>query len=163
MMTGCTFRFHPQIFLIIVWVVSSQTAAAFDEFPHSSRVGPQRIPLTSYELVPIETVLAHPDRYQMKEIRLAGTVTAVQTEVITNRMICGFVHEQTLLRLEDGSGQIEVIDRGACGKNVSLLKAPMVKVGEQIDLLVYIRMTTNPESREAVLETTLRFLYRAQH
>lgn len=161
-MTGGTFRVHLQIF-IIVWVVSSQTAAAFDDFPYSSRVGPQRIPLTSYEQIPIETVLANPDRYQMKEIRLAGTVTTIQTEVITNPWICGRAHERTTLTLEDDSGTIEVIDQGACGKNVSALKAPMVKVGDQIDLLVYIRMTTNSVSRETVLETTIRFLHRARH
>jgi len=99
----------------------------------------------------------------MREIRLTGTVTAIQTEIITNWKICGFAHEQTVLTLEDDSGQIEVIDRGACGRNLSVLKASMVKVGEQIDQLVLIMVTTNRESREAAVEVTIRFLDCARH
>jgi hypothetical protein len=39
-----------------------QTGAMLDELPRSSRVGPLRIPLVSYERIPIGTLLAHPDR-----------------------------------------------------------------------------------------------------
>jgi hypothetical protein len=152
------------IFLTVaVWLMACQTGAAFDEFPYSSRVGPQRIPLTSYERIPIERVLAHPDQYQMREIRLTGTVTAIRTEVIANPWICGRAHERTTLTLEDDSGQINVIDQGACGKNLSALKAPMVKVGEPVDLLVQIMVTKNAESGEAALETTIRFLDRVRY
>ena len=147
---------------LITGLTVPASVATSDDLRQSPRVGALRIPLTSYERIPIGTVLAHPDRYQMREIRLAGTVTAIQTETITNRMICGSAHERTTLMVEDDSGQIEVVDQGACGKNLSTLKAPMVQVGEQIDLLVLIMVTTNRESREAALEATIRFLNRAR-
>jgi hypothetical protein len=86
----------------------------------------------------------------------------MQTETISHRMICGIAHERTVLTLEDETGQIEVIDLGACGTNLSALKAPRVKVGEQIDLLVQIMVTKNPESHETVLETTARYLDRVR-
>jgi hypothetical protein len=149
--------------LMTASAICFQSAIASDDLPQSSRVGALRIPLTSYERITIGTVLAHPDRYQLREIRLAGTVTAIQTETITNRLICGRAHERTTLTVEDDSGTIELIDMGACGRNMSALKAPMLKVGEQIDLLVHIRVATNQESREATLEATIRFLDRARY
>jgi hypothetical protein len=136
---------------------------ASDDLPRSSRIGPMGTLRLSYEQVSIGTLLAYPNRYQMRDVRLTGTITAMQTDIVTNRMVCGIAHERTVLTVEDSSGQIEVIDQGACGKNVSALKAPMVKVGEQIDLLVHIMMTRNPESREAVLETTIRFIDRVRY
>ncbi|MFO0701373.1 MAG: hypothetical protein U0236_19300 [Nitrospira sp.] len=152
-----SFHIHRSIFLTIaVLLITYQAGNAFDEFPYSSRVGPQRIPLTSYERIPIEKVLAHPDQYQMREIRLAGTVTAVQTEVIANPWICGRAHERTTLTLEDESGQIEVIDLGACGKNQSVLKAPMLKVGQRINLLVLINTPAGSGSATPPPEVTIR-------
>ncbi|MBK8278254.1 MAG: hypothetical protein IPK92_21155 [Nitrospira sp.] len=114
--------------------------------------------ISTYERIPIATLLAHPDRYQMRDVRITGTILAIQTETVPNRMICGSPHERTTLTLEDESGQIEVIDQGACGKNVGAVKAPMMKAGEQVDLLVQIMLTKNPESRETLLEATIRFL-----
>ncbi len=99
----------------------------------------------------------------MRDIRITGTIIAIQTDTVSNRMICGSPHERTTLTLEDDSGQIEVIDQGACGKNVGALKAPMLKPGEQVDLLVQIMVTKNPESRETLLETTIRFLDRVRY
>ncbi len=145
------------------WMPSLDRAKASDDLPRSSRVGPLGTPRFSYEHVSISTLLAYPDRYQMRDVRLTGTITAMQTEIVTNRMICGAAHERTVLTVEDNSGQIEVIDQGACGKNLSTLKAPMVKVGEQIDLLVQIMVTKNPDSREAVVEPTVRYLDRVRY
>lgn len=158
-MTPPGFHIRRSIFIsLVAWVVTCQAGAAFDDFPYSSRVGPQRIPLTSYERIPIEKVLAHPDQYQMREIRLAGTVTAIETEVVANPWICGRAHERTTLTLEDDSEQIEVIDLGACGKNQSLLKAPMLKVGQQINLLVLINTPAGSGNAVPSLEVTIRYI-----
>ena len=140
------------------WLFFLQSEAASDDLPRSSRVGTLRLPLISYERIAIATVSAHPDRYQMKEIRLSGTVTAIQTETVTNRLICGLAHERTSLTVEDDSGQIEIIDQGVCGRNLSRLKAPMLKVGQQIDLLVLILLVKNVDQTEQSLEATIRFL-----
>lgn len=146
------------LILILSVLITTHSAFAADERSLPSRVGSVRMSISTYERIPIASLLAHPDRYQMRDIRIAGTVMVMQTETIPNRMICGSPHERTTLTLEDESGQIEVIDQGACGKNVGALKAPMLKAGEQVDLLVQIMVTKNPESRETLLEATIRFL-----
>lgn len=154
-------RFRPclSIFIIITTsLVFLQSGFTSDDLPQSSRVGPLGVPLISYERIPIATVLAHPDQYQMREIRLTGTVTAIQIKTIMNPLICGRAHERTTLTVEDDSGQIEVIDQGACGRNVSSLKAPMLEVGQQIDLLALILVVKNADQSEPSLEVTIRFL-----
>ncbi|UVT15217.1 MAG: hypothetical protein H8K04_15560 [Nitrospira sp.] len=158
-MTAYDFRAClPILIAITAWVFFPHSEAASDDLRQSSRVGALRIPLISYERIPIATVLAHPDRYQMREIRLTGIVTAIQTETVTNRLICGRAYERTTLTVEDDSGQIEIIDQGACGRNVSSLKAPMLEVGQQIDLLVLIVISASSTSAGSSVEATIRFL-----
>ena len=82
----------------------------------------------------------------------------MQTEVITNRMICGFAHEQTTLTVEDDSGQIELVERGACGKNFGQVKAPMLHVGQLIDLLVLINIPTALGIPSPSVEATIRYI-----
>lgn len=158
-MTHPGLRIRRSIFMTLVaWVMTYQSGIAFDDFPYSSRVGPQRIPLTSYERIPIEKVSAHPDQYQMREIRLAGIVTAIQTEVVNNRLTCVLPHERTRLTVQDESGRIEVIDLGACGWNQSRLKAPMLKVGQHINLLVLINIPTSSGAASPSVEATIRYI-----
>ncbi len=94
----------------------------------------------------------------MRDIRITGTVLAMQTETITNRLICGRAHERTALTLEDDSGQIEILDLGACGKNVGALKAPMLKTGQRIDLLVQIMLPTSSSPSGSSVEATIRYI-----
>lgn len=94
----------------------------------------------------------------MRDIRIAGTIMAMQTETIPNRMICGSPHERTTLTLKDESGQIEVVDQGACGKNVGALRAPMLKVGQPIDLLLQIIIPANTGTPSLPVEATIRYI-----
>jgi hypothetical protein len=144
--------------LILSGMIGLHSALAADELTLPSRVSAVRMSVSSYERIPIATILAHPDRYQMKEIRITGTVMAMQTETIPNRMICGSAHERTTLMVVDDSGQIEIIDHGACGKNVGALKAPMLKTGQSIDLLVRIMIPTGLSSSSSSVETTIRYI-----
>jgi len=140
-----------------------QPGAWSHELPRSSRVGPLQIPLVSYERTPIGTLLAHPDRYHMREIRLTGAVTAIRTETITDRQTCGRAYERTTLIMEDDSGKIEAVDQGACGRNLSPLRAPMLAVGQRIDLMVLIVIATNADLSDPSLEVVIRFLDLAQN
>ena len=142
------------LLLTTVGLLCFQSAMASDELPRSYL----KIPLISRERIPISKILAHPDLYQMQDIRLTGTVTAIRTETITNRFACGLAHERTTLVIEDDSGQIEVIDLGACGKNVGALKAPMLKTGQQVDLLVRIMIPTNSSTSSSSVEATIRHI-----
>ena len=87
----------------------------------------------------------------------------IQTETVTNKLICGRVHERTVFTVKDDSGQIEIIDQGACGRNVSSLKAPMLNVGQQIDLLVLIILAKYAAQSEPSLVVTIRFLDLIRH
>jgi hypothetical protein len=146
------------IILILSGVIGLHAALASDEFTPSSQVSSVRISVASYERIPINTLLVRPDHYQMRDIRITGTVLAMQTETITNRMICGLAHERTTLTVEDDSGQIEILDQGACGKNVGVLKAPMLKTGQQINLLVQIMIPTSSGSSGSSVEATIRYI-----
>jgi hypothetical protein len=146
------------VILILSGFGGPYAALASDELSLPSRVGAVRMSIASHERIPIAGILAHPDRYQMRDLRITGTVIAIQTETIPNRMICGVAHEQTMLTLEDESGHIEVIDRGACGKNVGALKAPMLKAGQQVNLLVQMMIPPNTGTPGLSVETTIRYI-----
>jgi hypothetical protein len=60
--------------------------------------------------------------------------------------------------VEDDSGQVESIDQGACGRNISALKVPMLKVGQQADSLVLIMIPTGPGAPGSSMEATIRFV-----
>mgnify|MGYP003393119830 FL=1 len=146
------------IILILSEMTNLHSALASDELSLPSRVSAMRVSVASYERIPINTLLARPDHYQMRDIRITGTILAMQTETITNRLICGRAHERTALTLEDDSGQIEVLDLGACGKNVGALKGPMRKTGQRIDLRVQIRLPTSLGSSDSSVEATIRYI-----
>jgi hypothetical protein len=158
-MTAPLIRIHLRtVILILSGMISLHPVLASDELSLPSRVSAVRMSVASYERIPIATILAHPDRYQMRDIRITGTVLVMQTETITNRLICGRAHERTALTLEDDSGQIEILDQGACGKNVGALKAPMLKTGQRIDLLVRIMITTSSGPSGSSVEATIRYI-----
>jgi hypothetical protein len=150
------------IILILSGMINLHSALASDELSLPSRVSAMRMSVASYERIPINTLLARPDHYQMRDIRITGTVLAMQTETITNRLICGRAHERTALTLEDDSGQIEILDLGACGENVGALKAPMLKTGQRIDLLVQIMLPTSLGIPGSSVEATIRYIDLAQ-
>lgn len=158
-MTASPIRIVLRTFLLTLsgWI-GLHTALASDERSLPSRVGSVRISVSSYERIPIATLLAHPDRYQMRDIRITGTIMAIQTDTITNRMICGSPHERTTLMIEDDSGRIEAIDQGACGKNVGALKAPMLKADQQIDLLVQIMVPTSAGTPGSPVKAVIRYI-----
>jgi hypothetical protein len=65
--------------------------------------------------------------------------------------------------VEDDSGKIEVVDQGACGRNLSPLRAPMLAVGQRVDLMALIVIATNADLSEPSLEVVIRFLDLAQN
>jgi hypothetical protein len=57
-------------------VGSPQSSFALDPLPRSPRVGSLRIPLLSYNRVPISALLSDSASYHLREIRIAGIVRA---------------------------------------------------------------------------------------
>jgi hypothetical protein len=112
------------------------SSLALDPLPRSPRVGSLRIPLLSYNGVPISKLFSDPTSYHLREIRIAGTIRTVQTEVLTQG--CGVPYELTIISLEDESGLVEVLDKGVCGRNRSAIRAPMLAPGDHVNLLVQV-------------------------
>ena len=95
-----------------------------------------RIPLLSYNQVPISKLFSDPTSYHLREVRITGIIRTVQTEVLTRG--CGVPYELTIISLEGDSGLVEVLDKGACGRNRSAVRAPMLAPGDHVNLLVQV-------------------------
>jgi hypothetical protein len=96
----------------------------------------------------------------LREVRIAGTVRTIQTRVMTQA--CGVPYELTIISLEDESGQVEVLDRGACGRNRSAVRAPMLAAGDRVDLLVHIIGGAKPDESGVSPEVFVLWIDRAQ-
>lgn len=139
---------------------SSEPTVALESLPHSPRVGTSHIPLRSYERIPIGKLRSDPASYHLRQIRIGGTVHTIQTQVITRG--CGVPYELTIFSLEDESGLMEVIDKGACGANRSVMRAPMLVAGDRIDLLVQVVGGTRTEEPGTSPEVNVLWIDRTQ-
>lgn len=130
--------FALSIFAIIdtLTIGGPQSSFALDPLPRSPRVGSLQIPLLSYNRVPISKFLSDPASYHLQEIRIAGTVHAIETRLMTRG--CGVPYELTTISLEDESELVDILDKGACGRNTSMVRAPMLVAGDRVDLLVQV-------------------------
>ena len=135
-----------------------ESSFAFESLPRSPRVGSLRIPLLSYNRVPISKLLSDPTSYHLREIRMAGTVRTVKTQLMTRG--CEKPYELTVISLEDESGVVEILDQGACGRNTSPLRAPTLAAGDRVDLLVQVVGGT--EGLGSSLEVFTLWIERAQ-
>ena len=75
---------------------------------------------------------------------------------------CGVPYELTILSLEDESGSVNVIDKGACGRNRSPVRAPMLAPGNRVDLLVQVVGGTKTDESGASPEVFVLWIDRAQ-
>jgi hypothetical protein len=133
---SCYFGLFFYSVIVVLTIVVPPLSFSLDPLPHSPRVGSLRIPLLSYNRVPISKLFSEPASYHLREIRIAGTVRTIQTRVMTQG--CGVPYELTVILLEDGSGKVDIIDKGACGRNRSPLRAPTLAAGDLVDLLVQV-------------------------
>jgi hypothetical protein len=141
-------------------VGGSESSFALDSLPRSPRVGSLRIPLLSYNRVPISKLLSDPTSYHLREIRIAGTVRTVETQLMTRG--CGRPYELTAISLEDESGVVDILDQGACGRNTSVVRAPTLAAGDRVDLLVHVIGGTKTDGLGASLEVFTLWIERAQ-
>ena len=137
-----------------------ESSFALDPLPRSPRVGSLQIPLHSYNRVPISKLLSDPASYHLRQIRIAGTIHTVQTQVMTQG--CGVPYELTIISLEDESGLMDVLDKGACGRNTSAVRAPTLAAGDRVDLLVHVVGGRNTDGPEASPEVFMLWIDRVQ-
>jgi hypothetical protein len=137
-----------------------ESSFALDPLPRSPRVGSLRIPLLSYNRVPISKLLSNPTSYHLQEIRIAGTVRTVETQLITRG--CGKPYELTVISLEDESGVVDILDQGACGRNTSAVRSPTLAAGDRVDLLVHVIGGTRTDEPGASPQVFMLWIDRAQ-
>lgn len=70
--------------------------------------------------------------------------------------------ELTVISLEDESGVVDVLDQGACGRNTSAVRAPMLTAGDHVDLLVRVYGATETDGLGGSLEVFVLWIERAQ-
>jgi hypothetical protein len=132
----CFFAFWFLAMIGTLMIGGPESSFSLDSLPRSSRVGSLRIPLLSYSRVPISKFLSDPTSYHLREIRIAGTVRTVETQLMTRG--CGKPYELTVISLEDESGVVDILDQGACGRNTGVVRAPTLAAGDRVDLLVQV-------------------------
>jgi hypothetical protein len=121
-------------------------------------VGSLRIPLLSYNRVPIESLLSNISNYHLREIRIAGTVRAIKTHIMTRG--CGKNYELTVISLEDESGAIDILDQGACGRDTSPVRAPALAIGDRVEMLIHI--VGKADGHGGLMEAFTLWIERAQ-
>ena len=137
-----------------------ESSFALDPLPRSPRVGSAQIPLGSYERIPIGKLLSNSTSYHLHETRIAGTVRTVQTQIKTRG--CVGPYELTVISLQDESGVVDVLDQGACGRNTSTVRAPMLTAGDHVDLLVRVYGVTETNGIGSSLEVFVLWIERVQ-
>jgi hypothetical protein len=70
-------------------------------------VGTSHIPLPSYERIPIGILHSDPASHHLRQIRIAGTVHTIQTQVMARG--CGVPYELTIFSLEDESELVDAL------------------------------------------------------
>lgn len=154
----CTFALSFLAMIGTLRIVGPPSSFALDPLPRSPRVGSLQIPLLSYNRVPISKLLSNPANYHLREIRIAGTIRTVETHLMTRG--CGKPYELTVISLEDESGVVDILDQGACGRNTSVVRAPMLAAGDRVDLLVHVVGGT--DGLESSLEAFTLWIERAK-
>ena len=118
--------------------------------------------LHSYYVTSIQAILSDPGHYQFRIVRIRGVVQSIIQVPHPTR--CGF-GVAYVIRVEDESGGLTVIDLGPCGRNPgnrgSVLPETLVG-GEQIDALIFVSFTNHPRESPSPPEGLLQWFERTE-
>jgi hypothetical protein len=96
------------------------------------------------DLVPIRTVLADPQHYNLRSVRFHGTITGIT--ILSRQGGCGN-SDAYLLQFDDGTGNIAVLDEGLCldfWRPVSpMLDLTSTKMGDRIYVTAIVMSPSN--------------------
>jgi hypothetical protein len=96
------------------------------------------------DLVPIETVFADPQHYNLKSVRFQGTITGIT--ILPLQGGCANV-DAYLIQFADETGHIELVDEGWCEAHVKsgppfLILTP-AQIGERISVTALVLSPTH--------------------
>jgi hypothetical protein len=96
------------------------------------------------DLVPIGTVLADPQHYNLKSVQFQGTITGIT--ILPLQGDCGNV-DAYLFQFDDGTGNIEVLDEGLCVDRIRPVSPILVlnsaQIGERISVTAIVMSPTH--------------------
>ena len=95
------------------------------------------------DLVPIGTVFADPQHYNLKSVRFQGTITGIT--ILSLQGGCGTV-DGYQIQFADETGDIEVFDEGWCLKGAKggppILTLTPAKIGDRISVTAIVMSST---------------------
>ncbi|MBX3303589.1 MAG: hypothetical protein KF693_15340 [Nitrospira sp.] len=122
--------------------------------------------LVREEPIPIQTILANPQAFNMRVVRLQGTITTLQ--VIPGGGGCQGqgIHDAYVFILTDHTGELQIFDRGQClGTAKSRLHAVKPQMtefaaGDSVEVVIDVSLLHSPNFDARSLEGALRWIKR---
>ena len=122
--------------------------------------------LVREELVPIQAIIENPQAFNMRVVRLQGTINALQ--VIPGGGGCQGqgIHDAYVFILTDHTGELQIFDRGQClGTAKSRLHAVKPKMtefaaGDSVEVVIDLSLLHSPNFDARSLEGALRWIKR---
>ena len=115
--------------------------------------------LVREEPIPIRAIMADPQAFNMRAVRLQGTVQTL--ERIPRAGGCGRL-DAYLVTLNDQTGELTFIDRGSCLHRSQSVKPLMTEfaVGDNIEVVIDVSLISSPNFDSRKVEGTLRWIKR---
>lgn len=121
--------------------------------------------LVREEPIPIQTILANPQAFNMRAVRLQGTITSVQ--VIPDGGGCQMqgAYNAYVFLLDDHTGELPISDRGKClGPKIreQAVKPLMTdfSAGEHVEVVIDVSVIYSPNFDSRTVEGVLRWVKR---
>ncbi len=121
--------------------------------------------LVREEPIPIQTILANPQAFNMRAVRLQGTIKSLQ--VISDGGGCQMqgAYDAYVFLLDDHTGELPIIDRGNClGPRIrrQAVKPLMTEfaAGEHVEVVIDVSVIYSPNFDSRTLEGVLRWVKR---
>lgn len=113
--------------------------------------------LVRKEPIPIQTILANPQAFNMRAVRLQGTITSLQ--VIPDGGDCQVsgMSDVYVFILNDGTGELSIFDRGTCQNMTATMRhavKPQVAefaAGDSIEVVVDVSLLYSPQLRGTLI------------
>lgn len=115
--------------------------------------------LVREEPIPLRAIIANPQAFNMRAVRLQGIVQTL--ERIPRTGGCGLL-DAYLFTLNDQTGELTIIDRGTCLHRSQSVKPLMTEfaVGDNVEVVIDVSLLFSPNFDSRRLEGTLRWVKR---
>jgi hypothetical protein len=119
------------------------------------------------EPIPIRTIVANPQAFTMRVVRLQGIIKSLQ--VIPDGGGCRThgVYDAYIFILNDHTGELPIVDRGDCQGSTRFysVKAQIAEfaAGDTVEVVIHVSLIYSPDFESRSLEGVLRWVKRLPH